>query len=526
MAGDRTAATWIVLLLVVAVAVGGAITVASAADVTVVLEEDRLAPGEETTLSVSIVNQAEFVEGAQGTVVSVDGEDTPVTVLTANQAVGTVPTGTSRTARFDVVVDEDADPGTYELEVELEYREGGIDGDLVTETRDVEVTIDDRAQFRVVDATTDAHVGEPGTVELTLENVGKQPAQDATVTVSALDQGFRLGNYRTVTRTFAGEWEAGETRTLELAARAAGTTEARTHELQATVDFEDEDGVERRSRTLSAGVDVGTPQSFAVETVTSDLRVGEDGTVTATVSNDGPRTATNVVAVVESPNPNVVVRDPERYAGTIEPGEEATVEFRIGLREDAEDGDRLLPLLVRYRTPTDEIGYADRLDLPVTVAPEREPFALEALDPDLDQGETVRYEVEIENTAGETVTDVEAKLFADAPLEPTDDEAYVERLEPNETATVGFGLEADDDATPGTYPVSVDLRYEDEDGDRHLTDRIRLPATVHESPFPWATVLIVGGVALAAAGGLAYWQRDRIGSLVDVDADAFGSEDR
>lgn len=516
----RRLACFVAVILVVT-GVGG---VAAAGNVAVVLEEDTFAPGEETELELEITNQGNITDGMGGTIVEVDADDAPITVQTSKRAVGNVPAGSARTAAFDVVVAENATPGSYDLEVDLEYHDGGADDELTTETVEVAVEIDDRAQFRVVDATADAHVGEPGAVELTLENVGEKPARDASVSVRSPDRGLQIGDRGVTTRTFTGEWKPGERQTVRVAAEASGTTEARTYELRATVDFEDTDGVERTSRTLTAGVDVGPTQAFTVGNVTSDLRVGEDGRVTATVQNEGPRTVDDVIAIVESPNPNVAVRDPERYVGTVEPGKNQEVSFRVGLREDTEPGERSLPFVVRYRTPTDEIGYTDRLDLAVDVEPELEPFAIEAVEPELAQGSSIRYEVQVRNTGDGTYSDVEAKLFADSPLEVTDDEAYLEELEPDETATVTFGLEAEDDATPGTYPVSIDFRYEDEDGDRHLSDRERLPVEVVEDEFPRG-VFVVGSVLglLLAAGGVAYWKRDQVDDL--VDSDLFGTDD-
>ena len=509
----RTAVGVAAVFLVAAVALGAAPAAVSADDIEVVVSEDTFAPDEEATLFVEVVDRADGPGGTQGTIVSIDEEDAPITVLTDEDAIATVPTGGSRVASFDIAVDEDAAPDDYDIEVEVDYRDGRT-GDLTTETFDVEITIDDRAHFRVVDTDTDAHVGEEGTVSMTLENVGDQTAKDATVEVRALDRGLRLGARSTFTRTFAGDWEDGATRTLNLSADVREGTEPRSHVLEAEVEFHDEDDVERTTRPLTAGVDVGSEQAFSVTNVTSDLRVGEDGELNVTIENDGPRAVGGVVAVSETPNPNVAVRNPEWYVGPMEPGEASTAAFRVGLREDAEPGDRVLPLVVRYRTPAGDIEYSDRLDVVAAVAPELEPFGIRAVNQTIAQGETRRYRVEVENTGDERYSDIQAKLFAESPLETDDDEAYIDALDVGETRTISFGLEADDDAAIKQHPVSMDFRYEDADGDRHLTDRERMAVDVVERETPYALYAAVV-VFLAAIVGIAYWKRERLAALRD-----------
>lgn len=516
----------VLLVFVVLCVVSGtaAISTADDEDVVVTLPDDTIVVGEETTLGIEVTNRMTGPgETMGGTTVELESGDAPITVRTSRQSLGNVLTGGTQTAPFTVVVDQDAEPGTYELDVEITYRKGQEDpddtivpeGETVTDEFELEVTIEERARFEVVQASTDASVGEPGTVELVFENVGTDTAWNATVDVQSADPGFDVGGGTTFSRTFAGAWRVDETRTIRVAARASETTEARSHALDTSVRFDDALGVRRTADVHETGVFVEPKLAFTVTNVTDTLRVGKDGRVNATVMNDGNRTAENVIAVLESPNPNVAVRDPESFAGSLAPGEEARVSFRVGLREDADPGERLLPLVVRYRTPHTDNLFSDQLDLPVVADEEIDPFEVERIDRTIEQGEEIVYEIEVRNVGGERYTDIEAQLFANPPLSTTDDEAYIPELDPGETEVIAFGLEAEDDATPKTYPVSIDFRYEDELGDRHLTDRIRLSVTVIESELsPLVIVGAVVGVVLLLVG-VGYWKRDQLREFLD-----------
>ena len=99
-------------------------------------------------------------------------------------------------------------------------------------------------------------------------------------------------------------------------------------------------------------------------------------------------------------------------------------------------------------------------------------------------------------------------MFTDDPLDSDNDEGFVEELAPGETVTMTFDLDADAGATPNTYPISFDFRYDDERGNSQLSDTTRVAIHVAEAEggLPWlliATVVLIG----AGAGAYVYQRR-------------------
>ncbi|WP_242611667.1 COG1361 S-layer family protein [Natrinema hispanicum] len=106
--------------------------------------------------------------------------------------------------------------------------------------------------------------------------------------------------------------------------------------------------------------------------------------------------------------------------------------------------------------------------------------------------------VEVTNNLNQTVTDVEARIFADDPLSTGDDDTgYVESLKPGESVTMSFELSAAESATEKTYPVSFDFRYDDERGNSQLSNTIRVPMSVSSSDGWWLPTDVDSGRWLA-----------------------------
>lgn len=533
-------------------------------DIEAYAPETAFVPGEEATLSVTLNNrgdlrdrgfdnlESEVLTAHETTVRILTGDDAeaagfdevPFDVRTDEQPIGDVPQGTAGPVDFSVVPNENAEPGVYDVPIELEYRNvrraEQDDGATIrrdrTETKVVAVSvlITDRAQFAVVDVDGTVQAGVSGTVDVTLRNVAEGSARDVSVTASPVDPDLTFASDAATTDTFVGEWEPGEnhTFTYRLAADSEATERPSTFELD--VDYRDDEFADAGARTVRTGVTPMAEQSLGYEGLTSTLRVGEDGTFETRVTNDGPRNVTDAVVifdneapavegVVDEPlptDPNVVPRDTQVTVGSLDVGESETVSFEAGIRDDAAPGNRTLNLATRYRTAEGDLAVSDPGDVVVDVTESEDVFAVEPADPATDPanataGDTVRYDLRVTNTGSERVTAVQAKLFVDDPLDADDDEAFVTGLDPGETTVVSFTVDVDDGAAPKTYAAAVDFRYDDADGDEQLSDTYRVPFGVVDDDANGLVPLLAAASLLLLIGGVvARYRRGRIAGVL------------
>ena len=525
----RLFALVLVVLLVTPSVALGAVTGEPALSVT--LADNQVSPGESATLQLTLMNEGKLedsslrnpslnqrVTTARGVTVSLKSGDAPIDVETNARSVGSLPEGSTPGLPFSVSVTEDAEPGTYTLPVRVSYTHtSNIDETLGVQTEEevtkrftVKVRVVDESRFEVADASSDVSVGDDGMVRLNLTNVGTQAARDASVTVTSNNGQVTFSGSPTA-QSYVGAWNAGETKTVEMKASVAKSAARRNFSLSAVVDYEDDDGVATTSKNLAFGIVPDQEQTFAVENVQSTLRVAQEGQLSGEIVNRGPNEARNVVVVFQPSNPTVNPTETEYAVGTLAPGERASFSFDTEVTSEAEAGPRQFSLQTRYRNLDDEQRTGDTMDVQASVGQRLSEFSIEGVDATLEAGSSGELRLSVTNNREEPLSDISAKLYPESPLSASDDEAFVETLEPGESATVVFGVSAGGGALEKTYPVKVDFRYDDSEGETSISDTYQVPVQVTEptQSGPSTTTLVgaVVVVVLLAAGAYYLYSR-------------------
>jgi sialidase-1 len=494
-------------------------------DLSVEVAQPDVTPGRTNRVTLQVINDGEVDVGspqtrevvttARNVRLSAEAEDSPLTVETGTLALGAITETRPREVPLAVTVPNGTEAGTYEVEVELEYSytykvDAGVSYDLSkTVTADVELEVSNDARFRIVDVTTDAQVGDRGTLNTTIKNVGATAAYDATVALESSSSNLALGQ-RASDAALIGSIEPGEEVTVPYSVSFTPTAPVREYALSGQVSFETPDGLTRADQGLTAGVTPLTEQTFDIEDVESTLRVGEDGELTGTVVNTGPVAADNVVIQYADTAGNLIPIEQSAAVGSVASGESASFTLPISVGGEAEPGLRTVDVVVQYRNDDGAARVYSDVVVNADVASERDSFSVAVENRTITAGGTQTVAVTVTNNLDEPASDLEARLFANDPLETGDtDTGYVQSLGAGESTTMTFELGTTDSATPGsTYPISLDFRYDDADGDSQLSDTYRVPIEVTESeggglPLP----IILLGALVVGTGGLVVYRR-------------------
>jgi hypothetical protein len=487
---------------------GGYQYVSGDPDISVHVADDEVDVGA-STVELQLVNRGELEAGsgdqrpttATGVTVSATG-DGPVTVETDTVAVGAVSKRAPATAPIRVTVPDDAEPGSYDLEVEVSYAytgtviqpNGGTVEERATETSDVTLRVPDEPRFAVTDVETDAQVGGDGSLFVTVRNEGTETATDARVDVRSISGGAVIGSGsgdggggsgpsagssgrssdgNAPARAFAGSLEPGETTTLEY---DTSVSAPEAFSAEATVTYENGDGLTRQSDAIPFGVEPRDEQSFAVEDVETTLSVGSRGRLTGTVTNEGPETVDDAVLVASTGSNRIDLGEGQYALPELEPGESATFEYEAEVSGQADPGPRQFDFVVEYTSGGTDAS-SDRRSSRVEIAPRRPDFEVDAART-VEAGNSTTLTVEVTNNREETVTDVTVNLYADSPLSTGTDESFVDELEPGESTTVQFELSVAGSATANTYPVEMDFQYTDSRGDEQISEVYQEPIEV------------------------------------------------
>ncbi|ESP89941.1 sialidase-1 [Candidatus Halobonum tyrrellensis G22] len=525
----------VAMLLVPGVALAG---YTGSPDIEVFAPDNTLEPGAETTLAVQLTNagdsrQVNFRSGAPSTPsadqqaqvttardlsVELESGSAPVDVKTNEIALGALQDGGVTDAEFRVSVHEDAEPGEYRLPIDISYRHVEsvdytgevLDRDDVTEDEYVTIEITDSARFEIVNITTDAQVGGTGPVALTMENVGSAEASDATVTLQSMSGDVTFGQSASTSR-YVGNWSADGRQTVRVQAAVASGALTEPYAVQASVQYDDEDGVTTESQPLSTGIVPEPEQEFSLDADESTLRVGREGNLSGSITNRGPSTAHDAVVVFSPSSQNVNAQETEFSLGTLEAGESAEFSVPVEVSQNSEPGQRQFAFQVQYLDSDDDQRQSSQLNVQADVQPQRDRFDVRLENETLEAGQTRTVTLLVTNNGEETLRNIDARAFTDNDLSLPSDTAFARQIGPGETTELVFELGAGADAIPDrTYSFNVDFQYET-GGETQLSDTYSVPVDVTEPTdsggLPWGIIGVVL-VVVALVGG-ALWYRSR-----------------
>ena len=510
------------------------------------VQDNRIAPGERSTLRIAVSNDGSLRRGgpaaleqqvktARGLTVDVAEEDidAPIEVKSGSVTLGNLPDGAVGTATFQLETGESLQPGTYEIPVEVSYSLTRSADYSVTQappgytdvsyadsfrrqTMTVTLVVDRQAQFAVVPSENNSVVaGDTGTLQFDLRNVGTETARSATVSLSARTGDIYFGQPaqpRESRSVYVEELAPGESHPIAVGIGATTGISPGTYPVAVDVAYETPNGVATTSETLSTGVRVQPERTFDVRNLsTESFRVDEtEATVRATVVNTGGAVARNVVVRAQGPAP-LQATAPEAAVGDLAPGESADATFTFAVPADAEPGSLSLSFAVEYENADGDLR---RLDEPirraVSLDAERDAFEVVGVDTSVTAGGEGTLSVTVRYNGDRPASSANAKVFVNDPLSSADDDAFLGSFEPGQTKTATFSVAAAGSSIAKEYPASVEIRYDDASGNSKLADGLQFGVPVGESSGGLPIGYVGAGIGvLVLAGGVFVWQRQR-----------------
>lgn len=495
-------------------------------DIEVYVPEPELVTGTEQSLDVQIANEGNVrlgvnrdrVTTARAVTVEVV-DDGPFDVKSGKSSVGSIKEGQAVTAAQLIEVPEDLAPGEYDVDVEVEYTytRQVSDGSKTTDERTgsdtftLTLEVPEEPSFEISDVETDVEPGGNGPATLEIENVGTETARQVRATVTG---GGGVTVDGEIAEEVLGDLEPRESTSVTVDVAIADTTSEGAKPIDVEFTYRDESGVEREGGVETASLAPAPEQTFLIATLRDTLAVGYDGVVTGEITNDGPRTVDDAVLIVEPQSESLFVEDARYALPTIEPGETAAFRYPTDVSGQADPGPRQLRFTVEY-SGGDRTRLADGpISKRVVVDPKADEFSIESVEAAVGQGQTGDLVLEITNERPETLSNVDARLYTDSPLDTDDDEAFVPALEPGESARIAFDLTAEADAPAKVHPVELDFQYDTERGDTVVSDTYQHPVVVEavedDGGLGIGGLLVRGMAVLSVAGGgVALWWRWR-----------------
>jgi|GEM_PF-1508890 len=496
------------LMLLSAPAMGNSVTRYDDPDLVPNVEgENVVEPGETVTLNVAVQNKGSYAGkvraepghlsgmesidtpgAAIGTVAEFIEGEAPLSVRTGRQKVGTVGQREPAYVSLTVEVDENAEPGSYEVPVGFEYEyvriavsdaRGGEQRDFEvirreeTESETVEIRVEETADLEILDIRGEGlRAGDDGRITATVKNDGHETARDADLRF--VDSPPFEGRDA---KKHVGDLEPDGSATASFRVSVGESYVTGDSPVKLKLEYEDENGVRKETDTETGGVNVAGDVDFSAEAEGEEMYVDSVGAVHVTVTNTG-NTAVEGARFVMRDNAPFQPVSRKSSLGNLEPGESATASFRVEVSDRAVAQSYPVEGHVEYQDSFDETRTSNSVTDSVEIGSERDIEVTGT--PTVSAGTTETVEFEVENTGDGTMYDAVARINVDSPFSTSDDTTYIGDLGPGESATVSYRVSVDSGATPKGYSVDLVAKYDNAFGDKVVTEVRKAPVEVEE----------------------------------------------
>ncbi|MBP2249806.1 hypothetical protein J2754_000103 [Halarchaeum solikamskense] len=237
-----------------------------------------------------------------------------------------------------------------------------------------------------------------------------------------------------------------------------------------------------REETQYVTIRVRDQARFAVVNRSTSAQIGSTGSLSVTVENVGNRAASEASATATSRSDELTFGSGSASStaqlGAWEPGERRTIDYVVGLADDAALREYTVDLSVDY---TDHNGIARTSEtLNVGVDPRDEQrFALRNVSASLRVGEDGTLRGTVVNTGPNPVRDPVVRFASGNPNVQVDSPEYaIGDLAPGERAPVAYAVAVSDAASASVQQFNLTVEYRTERGDVERSDGLTTNAEI------------------------------------------------
>jgi hypothetical protein len=321
---------------------------------------------------------------AVGVNVTLTSGSSSIEVISGAASIGTLSRGMSTTQpiTFQLYIHKDAQPGTYKLDLKLEYQYlSGVDwlnpggtspqfdfhwGSRVQQVQ-ISVTVVGTYFSAVVTQTEGVRAGATGIITVDIQNSGASEAYGVTAEIVPGTSISPVGP-----ASFLGDVDGNSSVTTQLKVSVSKEAIAKDSSVGILVKYKDDRDIPRQS-LLTVGVMVEGELTLEVQNIQVDGRLtpGSERVITISIVNAGDYEAKDAVARINIVNPFATApfstTDDTAYIGTLQPGESGLAKFRISVDTDAVPKPYILEVEVQYWDSLGNSYTSDTMRATVTV---------------------------------------------------------------------------------------------------------------------------------------------------------------
>jgi hypothetical protein len=343
--------------------------------------DQAMATGYLTATGITLVPPCTTAIGITANLTSLSSS---IEVMGGEASLGTLSRGMStiQPITFQLYIHEDAEPGTYDLDLKFEYQYlKDVDwlnpgettpqfefhwGSRVQQEQ-ISITVVGTYFSATITQTEGIRAGATGIITMGIQNSGASEAYDLTAEIVPGTSISAVGP-----ASFLGDISGNSSVTTQFKVAVSKEAIAKSSSVSILVKYKDDRNIPRQS-LLTVGVMIEGKLDFEVQPVQVDgsLTPGSERVITIPIVNVGDYEAEDAVARINIVNPFATApfstTDDTAYIGTLQPGESGLAEFRISVDSDALAKPYILEVQVEYWDSLGNSYTSDTMRATVTV---------------------------------------------------------------------------------------------------------------------------------------------------------------
>lgn len=400
------------------------------------------------------------------------------------------------TARFS----ESASRTDYNIQSTMSYiDESGQQ--RTADVQDLSLEPERDTEIRFVDSETQATVGGSGETEISLENEGPYDIYDATVRVSSDSDIISLGGRSGVAVIDVGEWEENDNISFNVSTDVSEDASVESYSISANIVYQNIDDIENTERVEGVNLIPQPEQDVETSIESSDVAEGEEGTISISVENNGPKMIEETKISV-SGSESVSFLQSTRNIGSIQEDSSKVSDIPVELPKGIDSTSQNIDITVEYEYDGSDGREVIQNLSTIDVQENNLLFNISAENNNIEQGQQKTVQVNVQNSMTRPISNIDAEFSSSDPLSISQDTGFIESLDSNEEGVINITVQASSGAIENTYALEVDFEYQDSDGTSKLSDVYSFPVKVSEAedssgglplvPLVGVLILIIG----------------------------------
>jgi hypothetical protein len=429
----------------------------------------------------------------------------------ASAFIGDISSGDSFTVPFEARLVKGSMGITHPVSLSISYTDEFGESQQSKTIKSGVSPISDSGRFSVISNPTNLSLDQAADISFTITNNGEDAVSDARVLLQSTDPKLSLGGSQTA-ESVIGNWPSSVSKIVSFKGNLEEGSNVRPYPVIVEVLYKSSNNSDRTSYPVTVGVTPLGEQSFSVTDVSTNLSVGSEGDLSATLVNNGPQSVENAVIVFTSDLQTISSLEEEYAVGSLSAGDFKSFKFSLDVSESADEGQRQISLSVRYRDSDGKSHISDPIDVILTVSPEVDAFEVSPINSTFSPGGNGLLVLKVTNVDDETLTDISAKVFPESPITAGDDTAFIPKLSAGESTEIVFDISLSGTALDKIYPLDLDFQYDTKSGDTLLSDTYQIPVEVSSSVNGGQGIistflLPLVAIIVVAVGGVYFYRR-------------------